>query len=883
MATGESSSLQDLVQQKEHEWREAQDLQIKSLQNALTEKERQLNNEKLRFRKLKEDFEYNLRLLEERDKELNRYDVLFVQAKNVNSVRDAEVSELKIKLDDLKVKLSHEEKAKEELQKHYQQRLREHQLELNQFRQIKENEVEKEREEFEVFKRELQLQLRAAEEDVEAQRQELMAGFDDALRKREHEFRKKADDLSNAALASELKVKMLTKELELVRVSGERTKDELEDTETAVHELEKQLKQKEWEITDQHNMNRAKVSELEAEIEQLKSSMSKAQHRFEHKHANLDQYAKEKEQALIAAKDAHNELEHSLEAKIRALQNQLEVEQVECRRLQWANKDTEKEKQLEVQRLQRLIADLEEKLNKQSSENARSVVARDLELEALRQQEEKMRLEIVQIKETTDRYKKELTMALERESSLERSRAQLEVDWQRRCEDTEREVYHKQEQLISGLTKQRDESAALAKERLRELSQRDDLIRILTMTRDQAFATLQRHGLTIPTQLPNKEKEEAVSAHLAGDLQHLAPEERIKALVEQNENLRVVIRQMRDDMEDLSSHLATRPGPSVPMQSKEEESETSPPLTKEYVDSLEKELMELKSKNRALRKQIDDTSLAKPSTHVQTTSQQVRQKQLVVDQLQYELTTQGRRATDEFGTLKQRVTELELQLVQTRREADEYFKSGLERNAEATSLGNQLSTLKVELASHGRGSASFSPQTAIVKQLQDEVLRLRRQISSGIQTNEGGFLGAESSIRPASQDLSSLHSKLKAAARRISQLSQEKEQLIQMGNRLRADLAKYTVLYSPGDRRGVGPGGLPADSSNLAVGGGVMGRTPGELREDLHGQLSAVEKLQYQLTSHELQFAQRMAQKEQYAAEKVQISAVSSSSDSGDG
>lgn len=47
---------------------------------------------------------------------------------------------------------------------------------------------------------------RGAEEDLEAQRQELMAGFDDALRKREHEFRKKADDLSNSLLASELKV-----------------------------------------------------------------------------------------------------------------------------------------------------------------------------------------------------------------------------------------------------------------------------------------------------------------------------------------------------------------------------------------------------------------------------------------------------------------------------------------------------------------------------------------------------------------------------------------------------------------------------------------------------------------------------------------------------
>lgn len=44
---------------------------------------------------------------------------------------------------------------------------------------------------------------------MEAQRQELMAGFDDAQRKREHEFRKKADDLSNSLLASELKVRVV--------------------------------------------------------------------------------------------------------------------------------------------------------------------------------------------------------------------------------------------------------------------------------------------------------------------------------------------------------------------------------------------------------------------------------------------------------------------------------------------------------------------------------------------------------------------------------------------------------------------------------------------------------------------------------------------------
>jgi len=85
--------------------------------------------------------------------------VLFSQVKNINSLRDGDVSDLKIHMDELSLKLLHEEKAKEELQKHYQQRLREHQQELNQFRLSKENEVNNEREEFEAFKRELQTQL----------------------------------------------------------------------------------------------------------------------------------------------------------------------------------------------------------------------------------------------------------------------------------------------------------------------------------------------------------------------------------------------------------------------------------------------------------------------------------------------------------------------------------------------------------------------------------------------------------------------------------------------------------------------------------------------------------------------------------------------------
>ena len=84
-------------------------------------------------------------------------------------------------------------------------------------------------------------------------------------------------------------------------------------------------------------------------------------------------------------------------------------------------------------------------------------------------------------------------------------------------------------------------------------------------------------------------------------------------------------------------------------------------------------------------------------------SVQGRQKQLAADQLQYELSTQSRRASDETAALKHRLADVELQLAQTRREADEYYKSGLETNAQATSLRNQVRT-------EGRGLGLGLPQ-----------------------------------------------------------------------------------------------------------------------------------------------------------------------------
>ena len=81
-------SLQELAAQKEKEWRELQELRAQSLQAAFEEKDRQLNEEKARFNKLKDDFKYNLKLLTERDQELERYDATFSGENSVTGQRN---------------------------------------------------------------------------------------------------------------------------------------------------------------------------------------------------------------------------------------------------------------------------------------------------------------------------------------------------------------------------------------------------------------------------------------------------------------------------------------------------------------------------------------------------------------------------------------------------------------------------------------------------------------------------------------------------------------------------------------------------------------------------------------------------------------------------
>ena len=82
-----TSSLKELEAQKARKLREIQQYQASAVEASLKKKEQALLELQQKFQQLRNDFEYNLKLLEERDKELAQYDEVFEQLKNISTTR----------------------------------------------------------------------------------------------------------------------------------------------------------------------------------------------------------------------------------------------------------------------------------------------------------------------------------------------------------------------------------------------------------------------------------------------------------------------------------------------------------------------------------------------------------------------------------------------------------------------------------------------------------------------------------------------------------------------------------------------------------------------------------------------------------------------------
>ncbi|XP_047612966.1 coiled-coil domain-containing protein 57 isoform X8 [Phacochoerus africanus] len=784
----QDQALDALLARKEEEWRALQARRWQVQEAALQDAQRQLEEAQAKLRRLQEDFVYNLQVLEERDRELERYDAAFARARGLEEARQAEVSELQIEVAKLRQALAREARRLEDAQQQQEQRLREHRLELERVHSDRNSELDQQQEQYRNLKWKLERRLEELDGELALQRQELLQEFESEMQKREHGFRLQADSMSSVVLAHELKVKLLNKELAALREAGARAAESLQSTEAARAELAGQLQRKELELRDLAAVKDARIKDLEETLRWARVTRKKEEDSLRRKHEELDRLARERDAALAAAESTHEEQLRAAEARALELQARCEGLEVQLRRAEWGQTAASRERDATIDKLREDASALKSAWDAEVARLSREMTAQDLQVQSLREKEGELKAQLARCQQDVGRYKQQLSLAAEREQSLEREKVQLELDWQRRCDGVEREQYQRSEDLIQGLTAARDQAAAKLQEAERVLHEQDVVLKAVTRERDQALQALRTHG-------PRPEEAQTLLRPREEETRTRSPALAVQRLQEQNASLRSVIAQMRQEMETLSDQMLppARLGAGAP-EATQDPKAAADPTVPGYVLALEAEMRHLKHKFKTLEEHLEVSEPWKtPSSCAGAQPGVPASADAAGGAVPGDSTSTGlalRKLRDRARLLNFLVARLRRKVLQEPLDVDTVQRE----------LPHELDQVRLEVLQLQRQVAELEQHLGAARKEGGGTLDTAGLGAEGPTEADGGRAGTgdPGAQPPQALCVPRLQRKLREAARKILRLRLEKEQLLELGNRLRAELGRLPGGECPG-------------------------------------------------------------------------------------
>ncbi|KAM9816786.1 coiled-coil domain-containing protein 57 [Neosynchiropus ocellatus] len=748
--------LEFLVASKEREWKELRAARVHQLEVSLKKSKEECFALRKQNEQLKEDFQFNLSILDERDRELEKYDVMTTKALKLEHSRQTELSRLHEQLAVLEKEKAREADEKQEIQRVHQHDAAQHQVQLDQLKREMASELQKQTGEFEMMKTELERRIEEAERLSCLQKQEMMSAFDSELRIKQHEFNQKMDEMRAVVLSHDAKMKLLSKDNEVHTQARLQVTESLKASQERCEELQRQLHHKDEEIKGLTADKDKRIKELEDAKEQLEIKRKMQEDEHVKKYGDVARALKECEEQLGAQRRAHKQQLQRAEKHISKLQNEIKLLSAKAHSQHQEHQEAIKQKEETVQRLYKDVETTQAGWDQYISQVSHEMVSKDTERITLQEREDKLRTELKKSREELERYKEELSTSLHRERCHEQKRVQLDLEWQRRCEDLKAEHYLANETLIRDLTQARDQAKA---ELIEKEHQMEDLHILLRSVK--------------------KERDKAVQGAAAAP-DHFASEE-IRSLQEQNSILRAVVSQMRKDMDGLG-HQSTDHrsraqviSPLQPFVTPESlRAPTIMPAADRYALALEEEVRKLKGRCRNLEEQLDGAAGS------------------VTDS---QSSPQGNTNSDQTYLCKQGP------------------KKGPLSKRQETRVGNMESAV-----------AAIMEQILSARQLQGVNPHLQQPPPCPVPDEaSANFPGEKKHCRL-------LEARLKQAASHIARLSKEKQELIEMGNSLRAQV--ISTVHG---------------SKEPEINAGEL--------EEQNNRLSALEQLQYQLTTQELQFA----------------------------
>ncbi|KAM8784468.1 coiled-coil domain-containing protein 57 [Rhynchonycteris naso] len=826
-------ALNELLARKEEEWREQQAHRSQRQEMALQDAHGQLEEAQARLQHLQEDFVYNLQVLEERDRELEHYDTAFARAQRLEESLQAEVSELKIEVTKLRQVLSSEALRLEDLQIQHQLKLQEHHLELERIHSDKNSELDYQREQYEQLKWKLERKLEELDGKLAQQRQELLLEFESEMQKREHRFQLHADSMSSVVLSHELKVtdaicgglsvvrvkcplwcpargtlvaalgprypdrgkccilkslrvskvKLLNKELTALREAGAQAAESLQSAQAANSELEDRLQCATWELKDLAIVKDARIKDLEDKLQSVHLTRKKEEETFRRKHEELDRMARERDAVLVSVRGAHTEQLQALEARVLELQAQCETLELQVRRAERRQVDALKEKDATMDKLQEEALALRSGWDAQVAQLSKEMTFKDLQFQSLQEEEVQLKAQLARCQQDIGRYQQQLSLAVEREQSLEHEKVQLNLDWQRRCDSLERDYYRKSEELIQALTMAREQVAAKLQETERKLCDQEMVLKAMTLEKNQALQALKTYK-----PIPKQEVLQTLLRHQEGEVSGSFLSEEIQWLQKQNASLRDCVAQMRREMEALSEQVlppASQGADAAPARQLDMKAADTTP---DYLLALKAEIWNLKCKFKVMEEQLGDVGPSvMPLSHTDVQPSVHPKIEAPGGAMPADGASMGlalRQLGDRARLLSFLVTQLREKVLQ----------EPLEMDTVRCELPNVVDQVYLEVLELQKQVAELEKHLGMV--CQDGKGPLSRLQPHTLDTMAPGRQGPAAE-GPEALSVQQLQRKLKEAVRTVLRLHLEKEQLLELGNRLRAELGWLAGKPSP--------------------------------------------------------------------------------------
>ena len=271
------NSLQDITQLiriKEKELHDVHDQRCRQLEQLVAERDNLLIESSKRFEQLRDDFQYNLALLEARDTEIERLESHVKQVSDELNESNAERRALRGRIDILEIKEAERFEKHEESKAANKRILQELKDVIESMRWAAAEETRVKEREIESLKEDIQRIHHSRDESLEAQRKDLTHTFETLLQQREDAFSQREKEIAIQIVALEGKFQILqTENSRLKSENGDmhRRVESLTDEVSTKDEYGRQLQ---WRLDDERTSRQQSDDQMQRRVHQMTLDLS---------------------------------------------------------------------------------------------------------------------------------------------------------------------------------------------------------------------------------------------------------------------------------------------------------------------------------------------------------------------------------------------------------------------------------------------------------------------------------------------------------------------------------------------------------------------------------------------------------------------------------